>query len=117
VSVHAINKVCWLANRDDRFRQMLVVDPERTLRQFTPALMDEERVALLHGDVGALVAFGANRYLLAVLGRRGLFGLDRDAYTDRLRSAYASSPKVRSAMYPGMSDRDPSDGRSTASEH
>lgn len=114
MSEYEINKVCWLANRNDRFRQLLMVDPERTLEQFAPALKDEERVALLAGDVGALVAFGTNRYLLAALGRRNLFGLDRDTYTERLRSACASSPEVRAAMYPGLSDRDPSGEGSTS---
>jgi hypothetical protein len=105
VSAYAINKVCWLANRDDRFRQLLMVDPDRTLQQFTPALRENERIALLQGDIGALVAFGANRYLLAALGRRRLFGLDRDSYTERLRSAYERSAAVRAAMYPGLSDQ------------
>jgi hypothetical protein len=114
VSVYAINKVCWLANRDDRFRQLLMVDPERTLRHLVPALDDEERVALLRGDVGALVAFGANRYLLAAIARRNLFGLDRRTYTERLRSACASSPDVRAAMYPGLSDQGPSHDESAS---
>lgn len=107
MSSYAINKVCRLANTDDRFRQLLQVAPERTLHSFVPALTDAERDALLAGDVGALVAFGASRYLLAALGRRNLFGLDREEYTRQLRSAYESSPAVRAAMYPGRSDTKP----------
>jgi hypothetical protein len=103
VSAYAINKVCWLANRDDQFRQRLMVDPERTLQRFVPALKEDERAALLRGDIGALVAFGANRYLLAALGRRRLFGLDRDRYTERLRTACQHSAAVRDALYPGLS--------------
>jgi hypothetical protein len=104
VSAYAINKVCWLANQDDGFRQLLAVDPDRTLRRCVPALQEGERIALLEGDIGALVAFGASRYLLASLGRRHLFGLDAHSFRERLRSACASSAAVRDAMYPGLSD-------------
>jgi hypothetical protein len=100
-----MNKVCWLAHHDDRFRQLLMVDPDRTLRRFVPALAEDERIAFLSGDVGALVAFGTNRYLLARLARRNLFGLDMETYRERLRRALESSQDVRDAMYPGLSDR------------
>lgn len=103
MSTYGINKVCWLAKRDGGFRQLLMVDPDRTLRQFVPGLDEAERTALLEGDVGALVAFGASRYLLAALGRMHLFGLDADSYRERLRSSCGSSAEVRGAMYPGPS--------------
>jgi hypothetical protein len=105
MSAYAINKVCWLAKQDGRFRQLLVVDPDRTLRQCVPALEESERTALLEGDIGALVAFGASRYLLGALGRLHLFGLDADSFRDRLRSACVSYEAVREAMYPGLSDQ------------
>lgn len=108
-----MNKVCWLAHHDDRFRQLLMVDPERTLRRFVPALAEGERIAFLAGDVGALVALGTNRYLLARLARRNLFGLDLETYRERLGRALESSQDVRDAMYPGLSDRSPENpGRS-----
>lgn len=102
MTAYAINKVCWLANRDDDYRRLIRVDPEDALRRAVPRLSDDERIALLGGDVGALVAMGASRYLLASLGRRRLFGLDSASYRLRLQEAIEASASVRSAMYPAL---------------
>ena len=95
ISAYAINKVCWLAGRDSDFRQRLRIDPHDTLTRFTPPLGVEATAAFLSGDVAALSAMGANRYLLVGIARQRLFGLDRSSYVARLRAAYEADPKGR----------------------
>jgi hypothetical protein len=51
------------------------------------ALTDEERAALLAGDVAWLYERGAHPFLLAYLTRWELFGLTVPLYSERIRAA------------------------------
>ena len=53
-----------------------------------PGLTDEERAALLRGDVAWLYARGAHPFLLAYLTRWELFGLTVPLYSERIRTAH-----------------------------
>jgi len=97
---YAVNNACRLALKDVAFRQALTVDPEATLRSVRPELTDAEVAAFLNGDVAALCAMGAHRYLLGFLGRFRLLGLDWDTYVGRLREAYESDPAARTDISP-----------------
>ena len=88
MSVYAVDKLCHRIVHEPALRDELARDPETVLRGLRPALSDEEVVALLAGDVGALSQMGANDFLLHQLGRFELFGLDLPRYADRIRSAY-----------------------------
>ena len=48
---------------------------------------EEERAALLHGDVAWLYEQGAHPFLLAYLTRWELFGLTVQLYSERIRTA------------------------------
>lgn len=82
MSVYAINKICHLSERDAALRERLRADPDGTTRDFK--LTDEERRALLAGDVAALFRLGAHPFLMQHLARHRLFGLDRDLYRERI---------------------------------
>ena len=78
MSTYAVNKVCWLVERDPAFRERLRRDPDAVLAEFK--LDPDEARALKTGDVVTLFRRGAHAFLLQNLGRYGLAGLDRQTY-------------------------------------
>jgi hypothetical protein len=85
VSVFAVNKLCRQALHDVEFRAALERDPEAAIAPL--ALTDDERAALLAGDVAWLYERGAHPFLLALLTRWDLFGLTVHSYSERIRAA------------------------------
>lgn len=88
MSTYAVNKVCYRVVHDPAFRRLLLVDPERALREAVPALSDQERESLLAGDVGTLSRMGANDFMLHNLARFEVLGLDLKIFAERIRWAY-----------------------------
>jgi hypothetical protein len=91
VSIYAVNKVCRRLPHDPELRAALAASPEQAeaaLRAATPPLTDEEIGLVMAGDVGALSRAGANHFLMHLLGRFGLFGLDLREEAARVRDAY-----------------------------
>ena len=84
MSAYGINKVCYLAQADLRFREQLRSDPAAALDDLP--LTHAERQALLAGDVAALHRLGGLDFLLSNLARFGSFGLTRDLYVERMRT-------------------------------
>ena len=89
MSAYAINKVCFLSERDERLREALRAEPDRALDGFK--LSAAERQALLAGDVARLFEMGGHPFLMQHLARHGLFGLSRDLYRQRITSLNARS--------------------------
>lgn len=87
MSIYSVHKVCWLVQHDEAFRERMREDPAAATADFR--LTDEERKALLAGDVGTLALMGAHGYMLGLLQRHRLLGLNRDSYLDRMRPAKA----------------------------
>ncbi len=84
MSAYGINKVCYLAQADLRFREQLRSEPAAALVDLP--LEDAERQALLAGDVAALHRMGGLDFLLSNLARFGSFALTRDLYVERMRT-------------------------------
>jgi hypothetical protein len=82
MSVYSIHKVAQLVRKDAEFRERLRRDPETTLGDFR--LTDDERRALLTGDVGRLTQMGAHGYLLGSLGQHQVLGLTPQSYVQRI---------------------------------
>jgi hypothetical protein len=82
MSVYSIHKVAQLVRKDPAFRERLRQDPAATLDEFR--LTDEERRALLDGDVGRLAQMGAHGYLLGSLGQHQVLGLTPASYVQRI---------------------------------
>jgi hypothetical protein len=85
VSVYAINKICYRALHDVAFREAVKRDPAAAIADLP--LTDEERQALLAGDVGRLYEWGVHPLLMGHLTRFGLFGLTVMTYSERIRAA------------------------------
>ena len=85
MSTYAVNKLCREALHDPQFRAALKRDPSSAMALL--ALTEEERSALLNGDVAWLYERGAHPFLLAYLTRWELFGLTVALYSERIRAA------------------------------
>ncbi len=97
MSIYQVNKVCWRAQHDPAFREQLRQDPARALADLP--LTDEERAALLAGDVARLYELGAHPYLMGHLPRYGLLGLTRESYAQRMRVLLDTpAERARSAL-------------------
>jgi len=83
VSVYTVHKLLHRAQVDVEFRERLRADPSGSIAEWP--FTDDERTALLTGDVAALARGGAHTFLLSRIPRFGLFGLDRDEYIRRMR--------------------------------
>ena len=84
VSVYGVHKLLHRAQVDLDFRELLRADPASAISDYP--LTDEERTALLAGDVAALARAGVHTFLLSRIPRFGLFGVDRDEYNRRMRA-------------------------------
>jgi len=83
MSVYGINKVCYLIQSDLNFREEMRRHPAKALTGIP--LTDEERQAVLNGDVAKLYAWGAHSFLLSRLPRFESGGLTRQEYVRRMR--------------------------------
>jgi hypothetical protein len=84
MSTYAVHKLIKRIQRDPDFRERLQREPEQALGEYP--LTEQERAALLAGDVGALHAMGVHGYLLSRLVAFGLFGLTAQNYPERIRT-------------------------------
>jgi len=82
VSVYAVHKLLHRAQVDVALRERLRVDPAAVVADFD--LSEDERRALLAGDVATLARAGVHTFLLSRIPRFGLLGLDRDEYNRRM---------------------------------
>ncbi len=85
MSVYAVNKLCRDALHDRTFREALRTDPAAAISPLD--LSEDERKALLTGDVAWLFEHGCHPFLLAYLTRWDLFGLTVPVYSERIRKA------------------------------
>ena len=85
MSVYAVNKICRDALHDPAFREAVKTDPAAAIAPRD--LSDNERKALLTGDVAWLFEEGCHPFLLAYLTRWDLFGLTVASYSERIRKA------------------------------
>ncbi|HEY7663189.1 MAG TPA: hypothetical protein VH934_08725 [Xanthobacteraceae bacterium] len=86
MSIYAVNKLCRDALHDLTFREALKRDPRSAIAGLS--LTEQERSALLNGDVAWLYERGAHPFLLAYLTRWDLFGLTVERYSERIRAAH-----------------------------
>ncbi|HEY0816067.1 MAG TPA: hypothetical protein VGE11_22560 [Pseudonocardia sp.] len=84
MSVYEVNRLCRDAFRDAGFRQQLLDDPAAALA--LRDLTEQERSALLAGDVGQLYRMGVLAFLLSYVPRFTLFGVDLDEFGRRMRA-------------------------------
>jgi aromatic-ring opening dioxygenase LigAB LigA subunit len=84
MSIFAVNYLCREVLRDHAFRAAMKVDPAKALAPLD--LTEQERRALIEGDVGMLFRLGANGFLMAYLARFEVCGLNVASYNERMRA-------------------------------
>ena len=75
MSIFAVNHLCREVLRDHVFRAAMQSDPAKALAPLD--LTDDERRALIEGDVGNLYRMGVNAFLMGYLPRFEVCGLHR----------------------------------------
>ena len=91
MSTYRVNKLFYKLETDQAYLDQFRADPPGELARID--LTDEERTALLAGDVGKLYLMGAHPFLMNTLARQGLLGLNRETYLQRVREAAATRDK------------------------
>ncbi len=86
MSVYAVDKLCRDALHDIAFREAVKRDAAAAIAGRD--LTDDERQALLNGDVARLYQWGCHPFLLAYLTRWDLFGITPALYNQRIRAAH-----------------------------
>ena len=86
MSVYAVNKLCRDALHDLAFRDAIKRDAAAAIAPRD--LTEDERQALLTGDVARLYEWGCHPFLLAYLARWDLFGITGPLYNERIRKAH-----------------------------
>lgn len=94
MSIYAVNRMCHQLMHDKNWRHAMQVDPVRAVA--TLDLTDEERAAVLAGEVGQLHLMGANAFLLGYMTRFQVLGLELPIYNERMR-AVAGKPRAPGA--------------------
>jgi hypothetical protein len=84
MTVFAVNYLCREVLRDHAFRAAMKADPAKALAPLD--LTDEERRALVAGDVGTLYRMGVNGFLMGYLARYEVCGLNIEIYNQRMRA-------------------------------
>jgi Aromatic-ring-opening dioxygenase LigAB, LigA subunit len=84
MSVYAVNHLCREVLRDHAFRAAMKADPAAAIARYD--LTDQERAALLAGDVATLYRLGVNAFLMGYLPRFEVCGLNLPIYNERIRS-------------------------------
>jgi len=84
MSIFAVNHLCREVLHDHAFRAAMKADPAKALAPLD--LTDEERRALIAGDVGALYRIGVNGFLMGYLARYEVCGLNIEIYNQRMRA-------------------------------
>jgi hypothetical protein len=85
MSVYQINKLCHRLYHDRPFREAVKADPARAIADWP--LNDEERKALLTGDIKRLYEKGVHPFLLGHITRWDLFGVTPAIYAERIKGA------------------------------
>jgi len=91
MSTYGINKVSHLLQVNPDFRRRMSADPAGAIGDIP--LKDEERAAILSGDVAALYRMGAHTFLLSRIPRFLPEFLTRDEYIGRMRSVLTASER------------------------
>ena len=83
MSIYAVHKIAQLLRKDATFVERMRQDPATAIADFP--LTDDERRAILSGDVGRLAQLGAHGYLLGAFAQRQVVGVTMANYVERIR--------------------------------
>jgi hypothetical protein len=89
MNVYLIHTLCRRVLHDKGFRKLILENPEAAVSSMP--FSDEERKALLTGDVARLHREGALAFLLLILSRFEVFGLELPIFNRRMRTGSSDS--------------------------
>lgn len=95
MSLYYVQKLLYNLNRDARIRQRHSDDFASLLKEYD--LSEEERRALLEGDIGLLYVMGVNGQIL--MHYAALLGYPWDGYIKAMRDGLAKHGPVRRGLY------------------
>ena len=84
MNIFLVHTLCRRVLHDKAFRKLVLISPEAALQ--TMPFSEEERAALLSGDVGRMNRAGASGFLLLILSRFEVFGLALPIFNRRMRT-------------------------------
>ena len=84
MNVYLIHTLCRRVLHDEGFRELILKNPKAAVSSMP--FSDEERKALLAGDVARLYRAGALAFLLLILCRFEVFGLELPIFNRRMRT-------------------------------
>lgn len=84
MNVYLIHTLCRHVLHDREFRELIVIDPEAAIASMP--FTQEERAALLAGDVARLHREGVSAFLLLILSRFEVFELALPIFNRRMRT-------------------------------
>ena len=87
MNIYLVHTLCRRVLHDKDFRKFILEDPEAAVSSMP--FDDEERAALLAGDVGRLNREGASGFLLLLLCRFEIFELKLSIFNRRMRTGTA----------------------------
>ena len=102
MSLYYVQKLLYQLNRDDKVRKRFETDLEGLLSEYE--LTDEERTAIIDGDVGLLYVMGVNGQIL--MHYAALIGQEWDEYIAAMKQGVATHGPVRGGLYTMLEDRD-----------
>ena len=86
MSVYQVNKLCHRMLRDLEFRAAMKSDTAAAIAAYE--LTEDERRALIAGDVARLFEMGVHPFLLSFMTRYEISGLTTAVYSERIRAAH-----------------------------
>ena len=101
MSLYYVQKLLYQLNRDANVRARFDDDPGSLLREYP--LTDEERSAIVDGDIGLLYVMGVNGQIL--MHYAALIGQEWDEYLEAMREGVRQHGPVRAGLYSLLRDR------------
>jgi hypothetical protein len=95
MSLYYLQKLLYQLNREPAVQKKFKENPKNVIEEFD--LTEEEREALLRGDVGLLYVFGVNGQLLMHFA--ALIGMPWDDYIAAMRDGVQRHGPVRAGIY------------------
>lgn len=101
MSLYYVQKLLYQLNRDHATRRRFKEDQSDLLAEYQ--LTDEERDALVGGDIGLLYVMGVNGQLL--MHYSALIGQEWDQYINAMKEGVKRHGPVRQGLYTLLEDR------------
>lgn len=101
MSLYHVQKLLYQLNRDPHVRRRFDHDQAALLEEYR--LTDEERQAIVDGDIGLLYVMGVNGQIL--MHYAALIGQEWDEYIEAMKEGVRKHGPVRAGLYTMLEDR------------